>query len=388
MKIIHITENYIPGWGYQENLLPKYQKLQGHDVIVISDNEHLKYIQNRSLSNQIIAKGREYEEDGIKVYKIKTYLNTSSTSFLCKGLFPILQKEKPDIIFHHNLNTSTLVAAAYYKLKNSNVKLYVDNHVDWINESKKRIWHWLYYDTIMPSLVYILGDLVDSYIGVSPLRCKYLHQVFNVPETKVRFLPIGCDTNEVQSISATRESLRNANYIPLEDFVISYGGKIDRSKGVFELIEACKTLKERGEAIHLILFGKIDNEVEQAIKHLDWISNMGWCNRSRTMSILKMSDVACWPLLHTTLIEDAVAAGTPLVVKMSDNVSHFSEAKAGIFLQRGDTDELIDAMMDIKSNIDTYRANVLFAREQFSYWTLSKNLENGTFFPYEQYLSL
>ena len=37
MKILHIAPNapYNRGWGYQENLLPKYQKKLGHDVTVI-----------------------------------------------------------------------------------------------------------------------------------------------------------------------------------------------------------------------------------------------------------------------------------------------------------------------------------------------------------------
>ena len=78
MKIVHISENYIEGWGYQENLLPQYQKRVGHDVVVISDNNHLKYIQDQELANVIVKKGCEYEYDGIKIYKIKK-INFSSS---------------------------------------------------------------------------------------------------------------------------------------------------------------------------------------------------------------------------------------------------------------------------------------------------------------------
>ena len=37
MKILHIAPNapYNRGWGYQENLLPKYHKKLGHDVTVV-----------------------------------------------------------------------------------------------------------------------------------------------------------------------------------------------------------------------------------------------------------------------------------------------------------------------------------------------------------------
>lgn len=380
MKIVHITENYIDGWGYQENLLPKYQKCAGHDVVVISDNGHLKYIQNKELAEKIINHGREYEYDGIKIYKVKTLLNTSSTSFLSRGLYRILEREQPDIIFHHNINPSTLPIATRYKRRHPNVKLYADNHADWINESKNKIWHLFYYDFLIPLVVKCIGDNVDYYIGVSPLRCQYLHKVYHVPENIIRFLPIGCDTEQVAQITENRDALRRKlGVYNLDSFVVVSGGKIDRSKGTLELIAACDDLRKLGEPIILVLFGKIDEEVLNVANQYDWIVLKGWCDRKTTLSILKMADVACWPWLHTTLIEDSVAAGTPLVVKMSDNVSHFAKEGAGVFLETGNKDELMDSLKKAKQNASFYRSNVIKAREKYSYATLIKKLENETF---------
>ena len=68
----------------------------------MSDNAHLRILANQpELRNQIIAQGSEYSYEGMKIYKIKTFLNTSSTAFFCFGLHKILEKERPDIIFHH-----------------------------------------------------------------------------------------------------------------------------------------------------------------------------------------------------------------------------------------------------------------------------------------------
>ena len=382
MKIVHITDNYIEGWGYQENLLPLYQKGAGHDVVVISDNDHLKYAQNQELANRIISRGSEYEQDGIKIYKIKTYLATSTSSFFCKGVYKILKKEKPDVIFHHNLNTSTLTVAARYKRHHPEVKLYADNHADWINESKKRIWHLFYYDFLIPLQVKWLGNKVNYYIGVSPLRCQYLHDVFHVPQGKIRFLPIGCDTEQTALIDESREGLKKQYDIDRRSFVIVSGGKIDRSKGTLTLIDSCKELNHKGENIHLVLFGKIDEEVRTYAAHHNWITILGWCDRKTTLSLLKMADVACWPWLHTTLIEDSVASGTPLVVKMSDNVSHFAREKAGVFLKCGDVNELTNALLDAKNHNEVYRNNALLARNKYSYAMLIQRLEKETFYDY------
>lgn len=379
MKIVHISENYIEGWGYQENLLPLYQKRAGHDVVVISDNEHLKYVQNQELADKIIKQGTEYMYDGVKIYKIKTYLNTSSTSFFCRGLYKILEREQPDMIFHHNVNTSTLPVAVRYKRYHPEVRLYADNHADWINESKNRIWHKVFYDTLIPWQVMRLGDSVNYYIGVSPLRCQYLNKVFHVPERKIKFLPIGCDTVGAEQVIMSRDELRKQYQIKDNAIVVVSGGKLDRTKGTLALINTCDHLHEQIPELHLVLFGRIDKEITEVARQKEWITLEGWCDRKQTLSLLKMADVACWPWLHTTLIEDSIACGIPLVVKMSDNVSHFAKEQAGVFMEKGDVNELEKAILDVNNHFDVYSQNAMNAQKKFSYATLIKCLEDESF---------
>lgn len=381
MKIVHITESYIEGWGYHENLLPLYQHRAGHDVVVISNNNHLVDIKNRpDLIKEIKDRGKEYWYDGVKIYKIETKFNISSnTSFFCKGLYEILIKESPDMIFHHNVGMATLTIAGKFKKTHPKVKLYVDNHADWINESKNKLWHFVFYDIIAPLQVKRLGNKVNYYIGVSPLRCQYLNQVYRVPQKQIRFLPIGCDTEQANQVKENRESIRERMEISQDAFVVVSGGKIDRSKGTLVLIDACKSLHEKDENVLLVLFGKIDEEVSTVARQYDWIRCIGWCDRLTTLSILKMANVACWPWLHTTLIEDAIAVGTPLVVKMSDNVSHFAKENAGLFMKTGDREEISVALMEEKQNAEHYKENVLKAQKKYSYATLIQKLDNEVF---------
>lgn len=380
MKIIHIAVNYLDGLGYQENLLPLYQKNAGDDVIVVSSRQKVsKSFLEPACRVDILNKGREYYLDGIKIYRIDTYLNISSTAFICFGLGDILEKESPDVIFHHNVGLATLSVASNYKKRHPNVKLYVDNHADWINESKNRIWHLFYYDFLMPLHLKYHGDNVDYFIGVSPLRCQYLNQVYRVPQNRIRFLPIGCDTEKVKQVNESKAELRVKHTIPQESFVVVSGGKIDRKKGTLTLIEACKELQKENPNLFLVLFGKIDEEISTEVMKHKWIKMFGWCDRIKTISLLRMADVACWPWLHTTLIEDSVAAGTPLVVKMSDNVSHFAREEAGVFMKNGNKDELMAAMMEVKENKDIYQSNVFKARQRYGYANLVRLLESEDF---------
>ncbi len=378
MKIVHITHHYIDGWGYQDNLLPEYQSRQGDDVVVVSDNDHLGYMQNPELAAAIQAKGTEYVINGVRIRKIKCFFNTSNTSLLCKGLYRILQQERPDMILHHGVDSSSLIVAAVYKWCHKDVKLYVDNHADAINETRNKLWDFCYNKILLSSVVRILGKTVNRYFGVTPLRCDYLHDKFGVPLSRIGFLPIGCDTFYVDVLGLNREALRKRYGIPQEAFVVVSGGKMDASKGTLDLINAVQNLLPELSRLHLILFGKADAEVQKAADSSPFVTRFGWCDREMTLSLLALSDVACWPLLHTTLIEDAVACGIPLMVKASGNVRHFEQERSGIFLKTGDQSELQSGLYEIQKYYHVYADAARQARFKYSYDTVATLLKEGT----------
>ena len=378
MKVVHITLHYIDGWGYQDNLLPVYQTKNGDSVTVLTENEHLQKKHSGKFVEEIIKKGDEYEIEGVRIVKFKCYLNTVNTSLYCSGLYNKLKNEEPDMIIHHGVVGCTLLVVARYKRKHPGVKLYVDNHTDWINNSKNHLWHLLYEKLYLSMVVKFVGKAVNLYLGVSPLRCSYLHQTYKIPDSRIGFLPLGCDIIMADSIKETKAELRSQYQIPQEDYVIISGGKMDRSKGTLTLIQACKNLYERGKNIHLLLFGTADNEVKKAADNSKVITLIGWCNRENTFKMLKMADVACWPLLHTTLIEDSVASGLPLVVKSSGNVSHFEYVKNGVFLDTGDLQEVTSALLEVLDNHEKYFSAAVNARELYSYESIVNDLKEGS----------
>lgn len=380
MKIVHITHHYIDGWGYQDNLLPLYQHMQGDDAVVISDNDHLSYMQDAGIAASIRAKGNDYTVQGVRIRKIKCYLNTTNTSLFCRGLYRLLHQEQPQIILHHGVDNSTMVVAAIYKKHHPSVRLYVDNHADNINESRSRLWDLCYNRMLLPATVRLLGNAIDKYLGVTPLRCHYLHQKFGIPYSRIGFLPIGCDARGVDSLGLDQTELRRKYHIPNDAFVIVSGGKMDASKGIIDLISAIGSLHDEMPRLHLILFGKADEQVEQAAGRKSFVTRLGWCDRKSTLSLLYLADAACWPRLHTTLIEDAVACGKPLIVKSSGNVVHFEEEGNGIFLQRGDKPELTEAVRTLHDHYSLYTVAAQKARNRYSYDTIAASLKEGIFY--------
>lgn len=369
MKITHFTHKYHDGWGFQDNLLPRYQQKAGDEVALISDIDHL----NPTLRSTVLPKGREYWDDDLRIIRIRCYLNTKQTSLLCRGFYKRLKQEAPDLIFHHVVNSSTMVVAAFYKMFHPNTVLFVDNHADAINMTKNKVWHYCFEKGWLSFVCWLLRPLIDKYYGVTKLRCDYLHDVFHIPNSKIGLLPLGGDTDAVDAITESKEELRIKYNIPTNDFVIASGGKLDKTKGIPELIDAYHAFKKDHPNTSLVLFGRMDEVVQNEVNKYDDITVFGWCDRRTTLSLLKMADVGVWPLLHTTLIEDAVSCGTPIIVKMSDNVSHLASDGVGVFLKRGDSDELHASLKEIHANDYSYRANA--AKDKYSYHTIANQVK-------------
>ena len=374
MKIVHVTHHYIDGWGYQDNLLPKYQQKSGNDVVVLTENSHLP----QSCKEDIVKKGSDYYDGNVRIRKFKSYLNTESSGFVCSGLYKLLEQEKPDLIFHHGIDSSSMVVSAYYKKKHNGCLMFVDNHVDEINQSKNKLWLTLNNRLWLPSIVRLLSSLIDYFWGVTPLRCEYLKNVFKVPAEKVGLLPFGGDTDVINSITDDTKVLRMKYKIPSSSFVLVSGGKMDASKGTINLIHLFNELKQEYPQIHLVLFGKADREVASLAERSRSITMIGWCNRADTLSLLKLSDVAVWPLLHTTLIDDAISVGTPLIVKMSGNVSHYEANRNGIYLATNNPKELKSALYDMmdEGNYERMKKNAMEMASKYRYENIVQKVDD------------
>jgi len=115
MKIVHIAPNapYNDNWGYQENLLPKYQKKLGHDVIVITTNtmhQDGKIVEVDCADYML--------EDGVRVIRLKKkkYLHNVLTNICSKlEIFDLLADLKPDFVFFHGVVSTTIFDVIKYK---------------------------------------------------------------------------------------------------------------------------------------------------------------------------------------------------------------------------------------------------------------------------------
>src|SRR5574344_928871 len=296
MKIVHISlYSYIDNWGYQENILPEYQNKRGDDVTVIAPYNHFAKFVNYEDVNRIKQKGRNYQINGVKIRKLDTFLNTQNASFIVLGLIRSLIKNKPDLIFHHNVSfTSILLVYIYAVFIDPKVVVFVDNHADDINKSKNKIWFTLYHKVLLRAVCKLVSRRINYFFGVTNLRCDFLQRIYGINQNKIGLLPTGFDTDKINSISSDKIKLRNKYGIPEDSFVIISGGKMGKEKGTGLIIDAIKETNITN--IHLVLFGSFqDEDTKSKAEECPNVSIIGWCDRTKTLELLNLSDLAIWP---------------------------------------------------------------------------------------------
>lgn len=343
LKIVHISQYYNDGYGYQENILPYYQKLLGHEVFHITSDRMSSFMSDDS---RIIGVKEYIEKSGVWIIRLPIKWEFKGKFVVFKGLYEILKREKPDYIFHHGLTCPSLIECVKYKKKHPSTFLVADNHADLVNSGRNRVWLKVYYETIWNYFLKSVFNNIDLIFGVTPLRCLFPVKFLGIPEEKVRLLPIGADTINVPK--EDRESLRKKYEIPDEKLIFVTGGKITPEKQMSKILDAFALLRK--DMTQLLVFGKIqDKEFEEKMKKLTDVKFVGWADRQKTLEILKLSDVVIWNSQHTTLIEDAIATCTPLILRYYGTTAHFIDGN-GFYLYSNSIKELYEKMSFIASN--------------------------------------
>jgi glycosyltransferase involved in cell wall biosynthesis len=362
MKILHIQQYFNENMGYQENILPYYQKNLGHEVVLITSTRSDGFNnENR------VKEASEFVENGFKVKRINIRGEFKKRFVIFDNLYEFIEDEKPDYIYHHSVTSPSLKTVCDYKKNNPHVFIAVDNHADLNISGRNKLWKVFYYNIFWKSVIKKYDKFINVYFGVTPTRCLFLEEELGVNSNKIRLLPIGADVNNAQ-VTTTKEEIFNKYNLDKDSIIIIHGGKITPEKQINKIIEAFKRIKN--ENIRLVLFGSInDKYVESLVKSDNRIVYIGWLNREDTLAMLKYSDVGIWNTQHTTLLEDCVAVGLPMILRYYGSTCHLID-NTGLFLYDGSVREIQDKLSLIINNkelVDKFRSNSSSLRDLLSY---------------------
>ena len=377
MKIAHVSISgpFIDNWGYQVNLLTRYlQKVGINNYVVASANDFPSYLKQDTI-DEIKSKGNNYDLDGVRVRRIPT--KRVSTSFICtQGLKEVLEEIQPDAIFHHNFNCTSMPICARYA-KRHNIPMMVDNHADIINMTSNKLWQWFYYKLLIGTSCKMHKKQIFKAYGVTHSRCDFIHDYYGLSQEKIDFLPIGADVDLAETISSKSELRYRYDYKE-SDYLVVSGGKMGKGKGTDCLIEAVEELHSQFHQLKLVLFGKFEDEETLAqANNSNFTTVYGWCDRTKTLELLKLADVACWPIHHTTLIEDAVAVCTPIINRKTGTSEHLIDGN-GVWIGTGAKEDIKTALLHLLNQNEEQKELIRVACDKMkhiiSYNTVSKKL--------------
>jgi len=340
MKIVMICDFYNHTLQYQENLLVKYYKKQGHEVTVITatfdsvfDFYADKYEKN--------IPAYEFFDNGAKIIKLPFSVNILNRVRRFGGIKKILENEQPDLIFSHNILLN-LWEAKKYKKKYPNCKIIMDYHADYSNSAKNWVSLNILHKIIRKLFLCSVLKYIDKIYPIVPAGLLFLHEVYGIPYSRMELLPLGTDPDKSNEIISQNKgkAVREKLGIPTNAFVIFTGGKLDPLKKTDLLIKAFKNLSN--SRLHLIIVGKSPEnnasykaELEALSKNNKNIHFTGWLNSNEIYDYMNASDIAVFPASQSVMWQQTIGMGLPLIVgsHLGQDVSYLNLYNCLIILE-------------------------------------------------------
>jgi len=362
-RILHLCLGnfYVDNFSYQENILPKYHKLQGHEVKIIASlytfNENGEPIYMKEAKSY-------YNENGIPVARIKyrkVPFNKILKAFDNAVLYNEISNFNPDIIFIHNFQFLSLKTIVKYLENNSgeNIRVYVDSHADVKNSAKNWLSKNILHKIIWRHYAKIIEPYTTKFYGVSTPSVNFLKEIYHIPSEKIELLPLGIDDEKVKQVidPYISKKIREKHNVKPSDFLIVTGGKIDNNKPqTLLLMQAIREMNIPN--IKLIVFGSIIPELREKFNNLlgDSVIYVGWLESDDIYKYLSSADLVVFPGLRSVLWIQAIGLGKPCVFNyigpgITDDIDLGGNC---IFLYENTVEEIKRVITEIMNNKNLY----------------------------------
>lgn len=392
MKILHISLNgpFTDNLTYQENMLAKFHVIQGHEVTMLTTL--FSFDENGKVIKYDVDGELEYlTKDGYKIKRIENKKGLFSKFNIYfrrfKKTFQHIKDENPDILFIHGCQFLDIIYVKkffMYKQKNNEpIKIFVDNHADYINSAKNWLSKNIQHKIIWRNCAKLIEPCTDMFYGVTPVRCDFLHRMYKIPSGKIKLLNLGVDSTLLDFDK--RENYRNEfceEYnISNNDFIIVTGGKIDQRKNIHLLLQAFKRINNR--RISIIVFGSISADMKDKMEDLLAQPNvhyLGWISTENAIKLFILSDLGIFPGTHSVYWEQVVGCELPAIFKYWPGMTHVDSGGNCIFLKDDSVYSIQKSIEEIIDDKDKYSSIKYVAKivaKEFSYYDIAKRSLEG-----------
>lgn len=293
--------------------MPRQNFLDGHTVKIVASTEIFK---DGKLS--YTSEGKYINEDGIEVKRVPyrkflPFFIMKKLRFY-KGVYGILEKFKPDVLFFHGTAAGELLTVVRYMKKHKNVKLYIDSHEEFYNTARTKISkfvykyiHGIFFKKALPYTCKVF------YLG--PESKEYLEEMYHVKKNKLEWYPLGGIVFDDETYLKKRNTIRQELGISDDEILFVHSGKMDKSKKTIELLKAFSDIRDM--KFRLIIIGifvdSVEAEAETFIKADERISYIGWKKGDELMDYLCAGDVYLQPGTPSATLQTAVCCRCGIV---------------------------------------------------------------------------
>lgn len=379
MRILHLCLGcfYIDGYNYQENILPRLNKEDGHEVEIIASTE--TYIDNQKLG--YVEPSEYVNEDGIKVIRLPyaTIINQALSRKIrsYKGLFDFVEDFCPDIIMSHSLCYYSSRDVVKYVKMHPEVTLYADTHTAKYNSGRNWFSHNILHRMIYKSFIKKVIPYVKKYFYIGEEEKKFSVINYGVPEQIMEFLPLGGILPSDEEYEEKRSKCREELGIDEDTLLFVHSGKMNAEKKTVDLMDAFSEVQEL--KAKLVIIGSIADDVkediEKRISNDTRIQYLGWKSSGELLDYLCASDLYCQPGSPSATLQNAICRRNPVMANPGYGLQIFNTDN---FLWVEDKQDIVKAFHEIASgeiNLDDLRKNSIYcANELLDYKKLARRI--------------
>lgn len=379
MKIIHfcLSNFYIDGYTYQENMLVREHINAGHEVIVVASTE--TFNENGEIS--YLDPSEYLGHDGAKVIRLpyRSFLPIKVMKKLRMHprVYKILDNFEPDIVMFHGMCGFELITVALYAKRNSEVIFYADSHEDFNNSARNLLSRNTIYKFFYNPLIRFSKKHINKVFYITYETKLFCQKIYKLEDKQLEFLPLGGKLLDDINYIRLREQKRKNMNLESDDIVFFQSGKFDQKKKLLESLISFSEIKD--DNFKFIVAGSIDKKIEFDFKKLlakdSRVTYIGWVESDELLELLCMCDVYVQPGSQSATMQMSVSARCPVI--LADVPSHRHSFYENGFLIDS-TEQLINAFKEISDNpsiLNEMSENSFdYAKENLDYSKLAKRL--------------
>jgi glycosyltransferase involved in cell wall biosynthesis len=355
LRIAHVIDYFMPESGFAEYYVVKKLQELGHDVCVITSD--------LSKISQIKHKPGQSAEEGIQVFRIKSYFKSFSTILVSINDFEkTLSNFAPDIVHIYWVGSPLALATAFYKQKYK-YKIVSETITGKVmargfDLAVKKVFFEAYKKVIWP----FMFSKIDGFRSISKASTDWMKSELKVDPSELTNLPHGSDTDLFYYRPDGRIKIRNQLNLKKNDVVAIYTGKMLPHKKLDILLLSTADLLQNHHNYKIIFVGKGPPEYIKYINKIitehkikDNIIFCNWVHRTELPNYYSAADFAVWPGHHSISIIEAISTKLPVIIPISDWLNHFVKNENGFKYSEGNISELTHYMTILFTNSELRR---------------------------------